>query len=134
MSIIYLHLYFVDFEGFAETVFRRLTEAVFGCLIADMKAVLFVINRPPLEPKPVYDKWWSYATTVGNAVLTNEGVKKSVKELTLGCWQIDVDGGLPFLSHGILQCEDAKLAYSVLFFEESPAWVGRPPDNLKSDS
>ena len=95
-----------------------------------MKSVLFVINRPSLEQEVEYDKWAKSVTIVSNAAMTN----KAVLELTLGFWQIDVNGGLSFLSLGILECEKTGLDYSVLFLEKNQTWMKFSPKDKTTSS
>ena len=108
--------------------FRRLTQVSFLGLLHFVKLVLFVINRPPLEPQVEYNKWAKSVAIVSDAATPNKVANKAVTELTLGFWRIDANGGLPFLSLGILECERAELDYAILFLEEKQDFLNFSPE------
>ena len=81
-----------------------------------MHSILLAIKKGNFDDDAARTKWWNTLKIVEDAAKRNP----RVQELSVGCWLIPLDTGLPFLGRGIAALETHNLSYTILYFEKPP--------------
>jgi hypothetical protein len=97
--------------------FHRLTQLIFGCLIADMNCFLLCIEKPKHEKE---EREWNFWRSVSNHIEERTKTIQGVQKPCENVWLIPATKGVEALADCIQTCRSQGQKYQVLFLQEEP--------------